>query len=138
MHLGTPEMYPLPKEMEDAFDKADTLVVEVNINKIDQQKVMALVQAKGMYAGDETLPGNLKKETWTELKSDCETLGLPARAGIEKNEAVGLSGHHKSRSWRFRRRVWTPAASAIDKHFLDLAEKEGERRSKNSKRPTFR
>jgi uncharacterized protein YbaP (TraB family) len=29
MHVATPEMYPLPKEMEEAFAKSDTLVVEI-------------------------------------------------------------------------------------------------------------
>ena len=33
MHMATPEMFPLPREVEEAFAKSDTLVVEVNINK---------------------------------------------------------------------------------------------------------
>jgi len=33
IHVASKDMYPLAKEMEEAFAKSDTLVVEVNMNQ---------------------------------------------------------------------------------------------------------
>ena len=51
---------PLPTEVEDAFAKSDTLTVEININKLDQAKLMQLVQEKGKYQGADTLSGSTR------------------------------------------------------------------------------
>ena len=121
LHLATPEMYPLPKEMEDAFAKADTLTVEVNTNKLDQQKLMSVMQTKGMYQGDETLSTNLKKETLQELQDECTKLGLP-EAGIEKMKpwVVGLMLDVLA-----LQKLGMDPSLGIDKHFLDLAAAKG-------------
>jgi uncharacterized protein YbaP (TraB family) len=121
VHLATPEMYPLPKEMEDAFAKADTLTVEVNTNKLDQQKLISLMQTKGMYQGDETLSTNLKKETMQALDEECTKLGLPS-AGIQKMKpwVVGLMLDVLE-----LQKLGMDPNLGIDKHFLDLAAAKG-------------
>jgi uncharacterized protein YbaP (TraB family) len=121
MHLATPEMYPLPREMEDAFASADTLVVEVNTNKLDQAKLMPLMQTKGMYQGDDTLTANLKKETMQALQQECAKLSLPT-AGIEKMKpwAVGLILELME-----IQKLGLDPNLGIDKHFLDLASEKG-------------
>jgi hypothetical protein len=122
MHLATPQMYPLPREMEDAFARSDLLVVEINIDKLDQQKMAQLVQTKGMYAGDATLSGSIKKQTWQDLSAECGKLGLPP-AGIEKMKPwlVGLTVE----MMEIQKLGFDPTLG-IDKHFLALAEKKGE------------
>ncbi len=121
MHLATPEMYPLPKEMDDAFAKADTLVVEVNTNKLDQQKLMSLVQSKGMYQGDETLSANLPKDTLQSLQEECAKVGLPI-AGIDKMKpwVVELTLEVLE-----IQKLGLDPNLGIDKHFLDLAAEKG-------------
>jgi hypothetical protein len=114
-------MYPLPKEMEAAFASADTLVVEVNIEKIDQAKMMAFVQEKGMYGGNEKLPDNLKPETWNEVKDQCEKLGL-FEAGIQKMKPWLLSMTMQVLQVQ---KLGLDSSLGIDKHFLDLAAKKG-------------
>ncbi|HET6250184.1 MAG TPA: TraB/GumN family protein [Tepidisphaeraceae bacterium] len=121
MHLATPAMYPLPKEMEAAFASADTLVVEVNIEKIDQAKMMAFVQEKGMYGGNEKLSDNLKPETWEKLKDQCEKLGL-FEAGIQKMKPWLLSMTMQVLQVQ---KLGLDSSLGIDKHFLDLAAKKG-------------
>jgi hypothetical protein len=122
-HLASDAMYPLPREMEEAFDKADTLVVEVNINKVDQQKMMTFVQARGMYAGDETLPKNLKEQTWKDLQEACATLGLPA-IGIERMKPWLVSLTIQVLAIQ---KAGLDAAHGTDKHFLDQADKSGKK-----------
>jgi hypothetical protein len=121
VHVATPEMYPLPKEMEDAFAKADTLTVEVNINKVDQQKLIGLIQTKGLYAGNDTLSGSLKKETMQALQDELAKLGLPA-AGFEKMKpwVVGLTIDVMA-----MQKLGLDPSLGIDKHFLDLAAAKG-------------
>ena len=35
IHLGSKDMYPLAKEIEDAFERSAALIVEVDINHVD-------------------------------------------------------------------------------------------------------
>lgn len=119
LHMATADIYPLPKEMEAAFEHADTLVVEANTNKIDQAQMFALVQAKGMYQGNDTLSANIKKETYDKVTTTCTSFGLPA-------EAV-----NKMKPWLLSMTIEVLEAtkagfdpnSGIDKHFLDAAGK---------------
>ncbi len=118
MHFSTPQMYPLPKEMEEAFAQSDILVVEVNIKKLDQAKVIQLIQAKGMYHGDQTLSGSIKKETWAQVQDACKDLGLP-EAGVEKMKPwlVGMT----LEVLQIQKLGYDPKLG-IDLHFMDLAE----------------
>jgi uncharacterized protein YbaP (TraB family) len=77
IHLGLEKMYPLPKEMEEAFAKSDIVVVEINVNKMDQAKMLEMVLKKGMYAPPENLPAKLSKESAAALHDTCKKLGLP-------------------------------------------------------------
>ena len=49
IHLGSKDMYPLPKEFEDAYASSKTLIVEVDLNNLDMQKMQAMMLSKGMY-----------------------------------------------------------------------------------------
>jgi uncharacterized protein YbaP (TraB family) len=119
MHMATPEMFPLPKEMEEAFSKSDTLVVEVNINKVDKAKLLQLVLEKGTYKGDETLSGSVKKETLEKLKD----AGVPV-AFVDKLKPwyVGLIVE----AAEIQKLGFDPTLG-VDKHFLDLADKQGKK-----------
>src|SRR5436309_14767284 len=50
IHLGSRDMYPLPKEIEDAFESSAALLVEADIRHVDMRKAQAMVLEKGMYA----------------------------------------------------------------------------------------
>lgn len=45
IHIGSADFYPLPSQIEAAFDRAKALVVEVDMNKVDSR---ALLQKYGM------------------------------------------------------------------------------------------
>ena len=67
-HMFKKDMYPLDDCINNAFHKADTLVVEVNMNTVDQDKVEKLFEEKGIYQGDVTIEQRLSKETLDKLK----------------------------------------------------------------------
>ena len=123
MHLATPQMYPLPKEMEEAFDKSDVLVVEVNINKINQADMFKVVQEKGTYPEGETLSGHVSKDTMRALTDFCTKSGLPV-AAIERMKPWVLSMTVEVLGIT---KLGLDPKLGIDKHFLDEADKAGKK-----------
>ena len=80
IHLGSKSMYPLPKEMEDAFERSTALLVEIDINRVDLRKMQMMVFQTGLYGGDETLWDHVSPETRQRLEAFCEKYGFPAVA----------------------------------------------------------
>ena len=77
IHIGSKSMYPLPKVIENAFDRSKVLVVEIDITNVDQPAMAAKVMKDGMYTGDDTLWNHVKPETAEKVKKFFTTYGLP-------------------------------------------------------------
>jgi len=76
IHFMKKEIYPLNRMIENAFDKADILVVEADINdigKIDIQKLMETA----FYRENDTLQNHISGETYELVKKEFEGLGMP-------------------------------------------------------------
>ena len=119
IHFGSKDMYPLPKEMEDAFDRSEVLLVEADLNHLDLQKMKALAE----YAGDDTLWNHVSKRVRLRLEEFCGKYGLRATAMARLKPwvvAVMVSTIPKARSGR-------EAGLGIDKYFLDRADKAKKR-----------
>jgi uncharacterized protein YbaP (TraB family) len=43
IHAYKSELYPLPRKMEDSFDKSDALAVEANINEAKPESMMTMI-----------------------------------------------------------------------------------------------
>jgi uncharacterized protein YbaP (TraB family) len=123
IHVGSKSMYPLPAEIEDAFKRSSALLVEIDINHVDLQKMQMLLFQTGMYGGDETLWDHVSPETRQRLEAFCEKYGVPAMA------------MSKMKPWAAAMMVSTiplmksgmEMGLGIDKHFLDQAEKANKR-----------
>jgi uncharacterized protein len=117
IHLGSKNMYPLPKEFEDAFAASKTLIVEVDLNKLDMQKMTAMMMSKGMYTGDDTLWNHVSPETRKSVEEFCDKYQLPAM------------GFAKLKPWVMAITAATipmikngmDPNTGIDKYFLDKA-----------------
>jgi uncharacterized protein YbaP (TraB family) len=117
IHLGSKEMYPLANEVEDAFERSTALIVEVDINRVDQQGMQAMILSKGLYGGDDSLWNHVSPETRRSLEKFCEKFGFPAAAMA------------KFKPWMAAITVATlpltksgmEAGLGIDKYFLDKA-----------------
>ena len=117
IHLGSKEMYPLADEVEEAFERSTALIVEVDINRVDQQGMQAMILSKGLYGGDDSLWNHVSPETREGLEKFCEKYGFPA---------VAMA---KFRPWMAALMVTTlpltksgmEAGLGIDKYFLDKA-----------------
>ena len=68
VHFAEESLYPLDSRITDAFDRADALVVEVDVMQADQLEVISFMGKKGQYPPGETLTENLSQKTLDKLK----------------------------------------------------------------------
>ncbi|MFH1091833.1 MAG: TraB/GumN family protein [Pseudomonadota bacterium] len=68
MHLAKPDLYPLAKEIQQAFDRSGLLVVEADIKPEDQDRIQELTRTNGLYPQGETLSGGLSSKTRAKMK----------------------------------------------------------------------
>src|SRR3569832_1154859 len=64
IHFGRPEMYPLSSAIDQAYARADALVVEADVTAIDPEQTDAWMAAKAMYRDGTTLEQHLPPELW--------------------------------------------------------------------------
>ena len=117
IHIGSKEMYPLPKVMDDAFKNSKVMVVEVNVNKVDQTAALQYMST-GMYQDDDNLWKHLSKPTAAKVKKFFSQHGMDeTAAGKFKPWLAGIMA-----SVLPMMSAGMQADLGIDKHFLDLAE----------------
>ncbi len=120
MHLAVPDIYPLPKPMEEAFAKSDALVVEVDITKIDQAAMMKKIQETGMYAGEDSLSKHLSKETKAAFDAYCKDNSLPAPIFEKMKPWMAVITIEELTM----QKAGLDPANGIDMHFLTAANKD--------------
>jgi len=117
IHIGSKDMYPLPKEMEDAFESSAALLVEIDIGHVDMQKMQAMIMDKGMYKGDDVIWNHVSPETRKSVEQFCAKFGVP------------VEGFAKMKPWMLSivaallpmSKMGMDPSLGIDKHFLDKA-----------------
>jgi uncharacterized protein YbaP (TraB family) len=77
VHLGSKDMYPLAKEIEDAFESSAAVLVEADARKIDMAKVQSAVLAKGLYQPPDSLWEHISPDTRAKLEKFCEKYEFP-------------------------------------------------------------
>ena len=76
IHFLKKENYPLQPKIEKAFEEADTLVVEANIN--DESKISpAMIMERAFYPENDTLQSHVSKETYEQVREEAGGLGIP-------------------------------------------------------------
>lgn len=74
IHVADQSLYPLSKDILNAFDSSDILVLEADLSRL--QEDMIYMQQKIFYEGDETLDKNISKELYDRFVKLVEPLGL--------------------------------------------------------------
>jgi hypothetical protein len=85
IHYADPSFYPLRANIERAFDEANHLVLEIDIDAAAAKQYQELLRRKGMYSGDETLRDNVSEKTWQQLQQLLPRLGMTTQL-IEKQK----------------------------------------------------
>jgi uncharacterized protein len=77
IHVGSADLYPMRPEIESAFDRADTTVVEITLDAQSTERMKAeLVRAMTYPAGD-SLQAHLSTATQSALQEFLTQSGLP-------------------------------------------------------------
>lgn len=77
IHYADASFYPLRKEIEQAFNQADKLVVEVNMDAAAIDQARQIIQEKGSYQGSDTLRNHLSTDTYKNLLKLLAQLEIP-------------------------------------------------------------
>ncbi len=77
IHVASPDIYPLDSAIENAFELADNLVVEVDLTQVDDMYVLQLIMDYGTYPPGETLQDHISDDLYAQLAEQFD-LGLVA------------------------------------------------------------
>lgn len=75
VHAGKSQLYPLPKDITDAFEASETLAVEANINLNDLRSSLKMLEG-GVYINGQTLQDHLNPKTFRLLEEKLNERGL--------------------------------------------------------------
>ena len=76
VHLAKPDIYPLPRKIEESFERAGILAVEADPEKAKDENLLRQMLASALYPGNGTLREHLSKETYALAGREMEELGL--------------------------------------------------------------
>lgn len=117
LHFLKEENYPLPQEIEAAFDASAVLAVEANINDVGGIDITKLMES-AFYTGTDTLEKHLSRETYETVRKRLEGSGMPPELIARQKPwflALTLT------SLELAKMGFDPAYG-IDKHFLSRAQ----------------
>jgi uncharacterized protein YbaP (TraB family) len=77
VHLAKPDIYPLPRKIEESFDKSAVLALEADPAKAQDTALLRQMLVAAAYAKGGTLKEHLSKETFELARREIERLGLP-------------------------------------------------------------
>lgn len=76
IHVGSAAVYPLNPAIEQAFEQAQILVVEVDVEKGQSESLQQLILQKGTYQDDDRLENHITEKTRIRLKEVLKGYGL--------------------------------------------------------------
>jgi uncharacterized protein YbaP (TraB family) len=118
MHLASSEIYPLRKEIMQAFEAATTLVVEVDTTGDNQIEIQQLMLSKGTYPPGESIRDHLTLDTYVRLEEHAERLGLPI--GVVASMRPGFLVTALSAMKMIQ--LGLSPEQGVDQHFLNAAQ----------------
>ena len=76
IHLMREDAYPLNKSIEDAYNNAQSLVLEINLDEASSSETQLLMMTRGLYPAGQTLRQSLSQQSFELVKKKTEELGL--------------------------------------------------------------
>ncbi|WP_256761125.1 TraB/GumN family protein [Cohnella sp. WQ 127256] len=69
IHVAKKEMYPLDADLEQAIKESDYIALELDLTKVDQKKVMEMVNEKALLTDGTTLKDHVTEEDYTKFQA---------------------------------------------------------------------
>jgi uncharacterized protein YbaP (TraB family) len=117
MHLATADIYPLRDAIMQAFGRADTLVVELDISGGKQLTIQQRMLERGMYPAGRTLRDDLSPGTVDALTRRLEANGIPAELMLGMKPGLVITTLTTVEMMK----MGLDPQQGVDRHFLDLA-----------------
>ena len=117
IHVGSPEMYPLPDVVEEAFRESDRLVVELDALEVSAVQAAVVMKKKLGYPRGDSLANHVNAETFTALQNTLKEYGLPPAAVTSFRPAVA----DMLLTQMVAGRAGYDGQQGIDVHFLEAA-----------------
>lgn len=76
IHFANKSFYPLRPAIEDAYQGAQYLVVELDIHRADRHQYTRLLSEKGVYKDGVTIKDKISNETWLQLQKNLRRLNI--------------------------------------------------------------
>jgi uncharacterized protein YbaP (TraB family) len=76
IHVASDDIYPLDSSIEEAYEKADNLVVEVDISDVDPLTTTQMLIKYGAYPEGESLKNNLSNDLYRSVSELFGDLGI--------------------------------------------------------------
>jgi len=76
IHVGEEEMYPLHSSIEEAFNASDVLVMEIDLDNLNEMAAAQEMMEYAMYDDGTTMRDEIPEDTFEELLSYAEPLGI--------------------------------------------------------------
>ncbi len=77
IHVGSPDLYPLPPAYDNAVESADQLVVEVAVDQIEQAAYTQLIGRLAYLDGGKTLQDLVDAEDWATIAQAMQRYQIP-------------------------------------------------------------
>jgi len=121
IHFLRKNNYPLQRVIEDIFDQAQTLVLEMDLNSASSEKIQQLTIAKGVLRDGTTLQQSVSTETYELAEKRARELGLDIRvmSPLKPWVAALTMATMKLRQLGFDQKF------GIDHYFAERAKRQG-------------
>jgi uncharacterized protein len=120
VHLLTPTYYPLDPAFDDAFNRSDLLVEELDMHEMLAANSQMQMLMRGMLPAGQTLDKVLSAETMAAVAKKINELGMPIEP-MKQFKPWLLSLTLQGLEWQ---KAGFDADLGLDKHFYDRAVKE--------------
>jgi len=77
IHIADPSLYPMSKNILNAFEESDSLVLEIDLANITQPDALQYMQQKMAYQDGDTLDKNVPKELYDSFIELCKKNNIP-------------------------------------------------------------
>lgn len=77
IHLATKDIYPFNDLIEDAYESADVVVPEIDMNEVNILSELGSTLKNGVYIDGSTAEDNLSPEVYAKLEETLDEHGLP-------------------------------------------------------------
>jgi len=120
VHVLRPEDYPLPAALREAYQQADTLVLELDMAELDEATVARLFAQSGLLEQGK-LSDHFDTAQWQQAQAQAGQLGIPLGQMQQLKPWLAALTVLQLRMAQLR---YDPKLG-VDQHFADLAQADG-------------